>query len=167
MRERDLDRVLLRDVDSDCIISGDEPLKLEEENYKIIYHLSGIYILVKNEDFKLIFAKVIPYTAVYYPQEYTTPTPTFDPKILEKMDFGCFDRTPNSASCILKVCVCQLQTSGLPCKHYFSHINVITSSNNAYLSLQTHQLFEISAVIGNRFTIVKLQFKCHALCTCQ
>ena len=39
----------------------------------------------------------IPYTAEYNPQEYTTRTPTFDPKILEKMDFLSIDRTPNSA----------------------------------------------------------------------
>ena len=39
----------------------------------------------------------LPYTAVYNPQEYTTLTPTFDPKILEKMDFGYIDRTSNSA----------------------------------------------------------------------
>ena len=44
---------------------------------------------------------------------------------------------------------------------FFTH-DIITSSNYAYLSLQTHQLSAISAVIGNRFTIVKL----HALCTC-
>ena len=47
---------------------------------------------------------------------------------------------------------------------FFTH-DVITSSNYAYLSLQTHQLSAISAVIGNRFTVVKLQFKCHGLCT--
>ena len=35
--------------------------------------------------------------------------------------------------------------------------DVIASSNYVYLSLQTHQLSVISAVIGNRFTIVKLQ----------
>ena len=40
---------------------------------------------------------LIPYTALYNPQEYTTRTPTFDPKILEKMDFGYIDRTSNSA----------------------------------------------------------------------
>ena len=39
---------------------------------------------------------------------------------------------------------------------FFTH-HVITSSNYVYLSLQTHQLSAISAVIGNRFTIVKLQ----------
>ena len=39
----------------------------------------------------------IPYTAEYNPQEYTTRIPTFDPKILEKMDFVSIDRTPNSA----------------------------------------------------------------------
>ena len=39
---------------------------------------------------------------------------------------------------------------------FFTH-DVITSSNYVYLSLQTHQLSAISAVIGNRFTIVKLQ----------
>ena len=39
----------------------------------------------------------IPYTAEYNPQEYTTRTPTFDPKILEKMDFVSIDRTPNLA----------------------------------------------------------------------
>ena len=39
---------------------------------------------------------------------------------------------------------------------FFTH-DVITSSNHVYLSLQTHQLSAISAVIGNRFTIVKLQ----------
>ena len=39
----------------------------------------------------------IPYTAEYNPQEYKTRTPTFDPKILEKMDFISIDRTPNSA----------------------------------------------------------------------
>ena len=39
---------------------------------------------------------------------------------------------------------------------FFTH-DVITSSNYVYLSLQTHQLSVISAVIGNRFTIVKLQ----------
>ena len=39
---------------------------------------------------------------------------------------------------------------------FFTH-DVITSSNYVYLSLQTHQLSIISAVIGNRFTIVKLQ----------
>ena len=39
----------------------------------------------------------LPYTAVYNPQEYTTRTPTFDPKILEKMDFGYIDPTSNSA----------------------------------------------------------------------
>ena len=39
----------------------------------------------------------LPYTAEYNPQEYTTRTPTFDPKILEKMDFLSIDRTPNSA----------------------------------------------------------------------
>ena len=39
----------------------------------------------------------VPYTAEYNPQEYTTRTPTFDPKILEKMDFVSIDRTPNSA----------------------------------------------------------------------
>ena len=44
---------------------------------------------------------------------------------------------------------------------FFTH-DVITSSNYVYLSLQTHQLSVISAVIGNRFTIVKL----HGLCTC-
>ena len=44
---------------------------------------------------------------------------------------------------------------------FFTH-DIITSSNYAYLSLQTHQLSAISAVIGNRFTIVKL----HTLCTC-
>ena len=36
---------------------------------------------------------------------------------------------------------------------FFTH-DVITSSNYVYLSLQTHQLSLISAVIGNRFTIV-------------
>ena len=36
---------------------------------------------------------------------------------------------------------------------FFTH-DVITSSNYIYLSLQTHQLSAISAVIGNRFTIV-------------
>ena len=49
---------------------------------------------------------------------------------------------------------------------FFTH-DFITSSNYAYLSLQIHQLSAISAVIGNIFTIVKLQFKRHALCTCQ
>ena len=49
---------------------------------------------------------------------------------------------------------------------FFTH-DVITSSNYAYLSLQTHQLSAIRAVIGKRLTIVKLQIKCHALCTCQ
>ena len=39
---------------------------------------------------------------------------------------------------------------------FFTH-DVITSSNYVYLSLQTHQLSTISAIIGNRFTIVKLQ----------
>ena len=39
---------------------------------------------------------------------------------------------------------------------FFTH-DVITSSNYVYLSLQTHQLSAISAIIGNRFTIVKLQ----------
>ena len=39
----------------------------------------------------------VPYTAEYNPQEYKTSTPTFDPKILEKMDFVSIDRTPNSA----------------------------------------------------------------------
>ena len=39
---------------------------------------------------------------------------------------------------------------------FFTH-DVLTSSNYAYLSLQTHQLSAISAVIGNRLTIVKLQ----------
>ena len=39
----------------------------------------------------------IPYTAEYNPQEYTTRIPTFDPKILEKMDFVSIDCTPNSA----------------------------------------------------------------------
>ena len=38
---------------------------------------------------------------------------------------------------------------------FFIH-DVITSSNYVYLSLQTHQLSAISAVIGNKFTIVKL-----------
>ena len=37
------------------------------------------------------------YTALYNPQEYTTHTLTFDPKILEKMDFGYIDCTSNSA----------------------------------------------------------------------
>ena len=41
---------------------------------------------------------------------------------------------------------------------FFTH-DVITSSNYVYLSLQTHQLSAISAVIGNRFTS-------HGLCTC-
>ena len=106
----------------------------------------------------------LPYTAVYNPQKYTTRTPTFDPKILEKMDFVSIDLT-------------QIQHSKGPCVStpkkkptlqtlFFTH-DVFTSSNYAYLSLQTHQLFAFSAVIGNRFTIVKLQFKCHALCTCQ
>ena len=45
----------------------------------------------------------------------------------------------------------------------FFTLDVITSSNYAYLSLQTHQLSAISAVSGNRFTIVKLQFKCHVV----
>ena len=40
---------------------------------------------------------VLPYTAEYNPQEYKTRTPTFDPKILEKMDFVSIDRTPNSS----------------------------------------------------------------------
>ena len=44
---------------------------------------------------------------------------------------------------------------------FFTH-DVVISSNYAYLSLQTHQLSAISAVIGNKFTIVKLQFKCPA-----
>ena len=39
---------------------------------------------------------------------------------------------------------------------FFTH-DVITSSNYVYLCLQTHQLSAIIAVIGNRFTIVKLQ----------
>ena len=37
------------------------------------------------------------YTAVYSPQKYTTLTPTFDPEILEKMDFEYIDRTSNLA----------------------------------------------------------------------
>ena len=41
---------------------------------------------------------------------------------------------------------------------FFTH-DVLTSSNYAYLSLQTNQLSAISAVIGNMFTIVKLQYK--------
>ena len=32
----------------------------------------------------------LPYTAVYNPQEYTTLTPTFDPKILEKNGFRIY-----------------------------------------------------------------------------
>ena len=48
----------------------------------------------------------------------------------------------------------------------FTH-DVITSSNYAYLSLEIHELSAISADIGKIFTIVKLQFKRHALCTCQ
>ena len=39
---------------------------------------------------------------------------------------------------------------------FFTH-DVITSSNYVNLSLRTHQLSAISAVIGNRLTIVKLQ----------
>ena len=99
------------------------------------------------------------YTAVYNPQEYTTRTPAFDPKILEKMDFvltapqiqhskgRCVSTTNKKPT---------LQT-------LFFTLDVITSSNYAYLSLQTHQLSAISAVSGNRFTIVKLQFKCHVV----
>ena len=42
---------------------------------------------------------------------------------------------------------------------FFSHMMSSQVLNYAYLSLQTHQLSAISAVIGNMFTIVKLQFK--------
>ena len=72
------------------------------------------------------------YTAVYNPQEYTTLTPTFDPKILDKW-----------ISDILTAP--QIQHSKGPCVSspnkrpnlqtlFFTH-DVITSSNYAYLSL--------------------------------
>ena len=77
---------------------------------------------------------------MYDTQEYTTRTPTFDPKILEKMDLGYIDRT-------------QIQHSKGPCVStpnkrptlqtlFFTH-DVITSSKYEYLSLQTHQLSAI------------------------
>ena len=47
--------------------------------------------------FLFLLSSELPYTAEYNPQEYKTRTPTFDPKILEKMDFVSIDRTPNSA----------------------------------------------------------------------
>ena len=43
------------------------------------------------------FATSLPYTAVYNPQEYTTRTLTFDPKIREKMYFIYIVSTSNSA----------------------------------------------------------------------
>ena len=41
--------------------------------------------------------------------------------------------------------------------------DVITGSNYVYLSLQTHQLSAISAVIGNRFTIVQVMVCAHVM----
>ena len=54
--------------------------------------------------------------------------------------------------------VCHLQNKRPTLQTLFFTHDIITSSNYAYLSLQTHQLSAISAVIGNMFTIVKLQF---------
>ena len=45
---------------------------------------------------------------------------------------------------------------------FFTH-DVITRSNYVYLSLQTHQLSVISAVIGN---IYYCEASSHGLCTC-
>ena len=55
--------------------------------------------------------------------------------------------------------MCHLQNKRPTLQTLFFTHDVLTSSNYAYLSLQTHQLSAISAVIGNMFTIVKLQFK--------
>ena len=55
--------------------------------------------------------------------------------------------------------MCHLQNNRPTLQTLFFTHDVLTSSNYAYLSLQTHQLSAISAVIGNMFTIVKLQFK--------
>ena len=96
----------------------------------------------------------VPYTAEYNLQEYKIRTPTFDPKILEKMDFVSIDRTPNQHS--KGPCVSTANKKLTLQTLFFTH-DVITSSNYVYLSLQTHQLSAISAVIGNRLTIVKLQ----------
>ena len=55
--------------------------------------------------------------------------------------------------------MCHLQNKRPTLQTLFFTHDVLTSSNYAYLSLQTHQLSAISAVIGKMFTIVKLQFK--------
>ena len=65
------------------------------------FYASQMYariIKMKVNSCKLIICITdVPYTAEYNPQEYKTRTPTFDPKILEKMDFVSIHRTPNSA----------------------------------------------------------------------
>ena len=103
-------------------------------------------------------------TAVYNPQEYTNAPPLLTPKSWKNWISEVLTAPQIQHSKGL----CGSTQNKWPTLQilFFTH-DVITSSYYAYLSLQIHHLSAISAVIGNLFTIVKLQFKRHALCTCQ
>ena len=87
--------IYLYESDQSVIIGSKGVLSVK---YYHIFHKAGGYRISKLWQFCHNITAIspgsvllcIPYTAVYNPQEYTTRTPTFDPKILKKNGFRIY-----------------------------------------------------------------------------